>query len=1432
MMCMTRLSIRRVLLFTCVCACTAFAGPERYRKPAPAEDHGELIEEPVFGPCAGHDGTDQTLQVFEWVAKRTWHILGLAYERKDFTGPPAMTVDYADGWAVIRGTVADAGVPLRNQVITAEIRQVDQPVLITLRGTDAFGEVLVELDLKRGHVRARSVEVSRSMIGGQSHSSPMPEQSSNRIITERSFEAIPSGEAKLKIRTQGEHITLWANDREVVSFVDPDPAAGKFGLGSVGTLRARNLNQWELISPYEKQRREACWKEMRAFCKQIDSGYDDDVRARNRVERSGETLLWTWPATGATARFQVDGPRVRAKVGAGLYGNDTLIDGVFPEVTVVAADGEEFTADPGRQALIEGDALALRFTLPLRSPSGKTAIARVLAKLTVQTVWFWTIEVDGVQPKSIQAYVGLADGFRLRETDLKRTPDAMFGDKPRIGKAIMRQNGKAGIYVKLIEPANTHLGVRPNSDGQLDITTSDPKLRFATSILPAQPLNLIGFKNRMVHYIRYPEGPIQHWRRAPSYQEYPTNADLARFAGHGTDAMVWHHTWLSNDYRDREGFFVNHAEMKRAMDETHRLGMTAIGYLGIVPGRSSLLGFEDTIAFNDRSSYGGYTKNWDLQDHTFYHVGGRYPDFITWMADYWCKEYGLDGFYLDGGAFGQPAFGPSGKPMHPEDAGLSIDELQHRTYWRVKKVLAMNGAGYGLEPWSGLNWLINGFYDCMMIGESFQEAPPEFYRDGHNALLTGCMIKMYGMRASSQNPYNIAMAAINLSDIQVCSGNGAWGDDPDDAETWKRVRPLWDLLDSIDWDRLVDARPWYAQELVSGEGFYAGNYTEPERAIVFLANRSEQPATFDVRIDPAKLPKIDGVWTMRYCLGRKGQLGELGDGNLRVHLPALHDGPIGIELKATPRDVAAKAKFVPSTEGKKLLCFNGRLEGDDEIAFDGVITGGPLCFRDKIDAAKLDAWATETAAKNLGRHTDNFFLCYSVPGKDASAFDWFDEHPWIVENWRLMAAAAKKAGFKGICFDTEYYEGLPLFGYSSARHSKTRTFEEYRRQVYTRAAEIMRAVNQEFPDITILILFGYSGSFHGVPQHAASRAEHYTLVAAFVDGLLSECGPQARVFDMHEQCFSFRVPGSYARARAMMTDLLAETSYDPERYRRHHRVGFSFWADCWENASEDRPFDVDVLDNNYYTPEEFAYSLHQALAYSDGYVWMWPGVIRWWDRTARTVDENGKEVVRPLPQAYIDALKQAHAPSLPEPPRDRKPNTYRVLPANTQEGYSDEATFGDLWQTHEFIADLPLEWRFQIDPDEKGLEQGWHRPQFDDSAWPTIRIREFWEPQGYSPYDGAAWYRLSYTPPELPKGRRVYLAFGGVAEEATVFVNGRELYASPYGENIRHKRFCVDVTDELKPGQPCPLAVRVWNTGWCGGIWKNVKLVASKPPAD
>ena len=97
---------RLMLLFAILGSTVALAAPQRYRKPAPAEDQTSNIEFPVFGACAGLPDTDRQAGVMEWVAKRTWHVLGLPYERKDFTGPPKMSATREeDGWILDRKSV-------------------------------------------------------------------------------------------------------------------------------------------------------------------------------------------------------------------------------------------------------------------------------------------------------------------------------------------------------------------------------------------------------------------------------------------------------------------------------------------------------------------------------------------------------------------------------------------------------------------------------------------------------------------------------------------------------------------------------------------------------------------------------------------------------------------------------------------------------------------------------------------------------------------------------------------------------------------------------------------------------------------------------------------------------------------------------------------------------------------------------------------------------------------------------------------------------------------------------------------------------------------------------------------------------------------------------------------------------------------------------
>ncbi len=166
--------------------------------------------------------------------------------------------------------------------------------------------------------------------------------------------------------------------------------------------------------------------------------------------------------------------------------------------------------------------------------------------------------------------------------------------------------------------------------------------------------------------------------------------------------------------------------------------------------------------------------------------------------------------------------------------------------------------------------------------------------------------------------------------------------------------------------------------------------------------------------------------------------------------------------------------------------------------------------------------------------------------------------------------------------------------------------------------------------------------------------------------------------------------------------------------------------------------------------------------------------------------------------------------------------------ARRQPGWDDESTFGDIWDKYEELGPVPEVWKFKLDPDNVGVKEKWYAADLDDSSWDDIRIREFWEAQGYD-YNGTAWYRVELAIPASAAGRKVILYFGAADEEAWVWVNGRKAGEHTGNPNaLWDKRFPIDITDFVIPGQKNQVTVRVHDGGYMGGLWKNIKLVSPK----
>ncbi|MCQ2403125.1 MAG: HEAT repeat domain-containing protein [Lentisphaeria bacterium] len=139
---------------------------------------------------------------------------------------------------------------------------------------------------------------------------------------------------------------------------------------------------------------------------------------------------------------------------------------------------------------------------------------------------------------------------------------------------------------------------------------------------------------------------------------------------------------------------------------------------------------------------------------------------------------------------------------------------------------------------------------------------------------------------------------------------------------------------------------------------------------------------------------------------------------------------------------------------------------------------------------------------------------------------------------------------------------------------------------------------------------------------------------------------------------------------------------------------------------------------------------------------------------------------------------------------------------------------------------LPLDgWKFQLDPAaDLHLGNGCHRKEFDDSQWMDIAIGKSWEEQGHQ-YDGYAWYRSTFQAPERPeKFNAAELHFEGVDECAWVWLNGVFIGDHDLGADGWNIPFSLDVTEEIRWGEPNQVTIRVRDDAFAGGIYLPIQL--------
>src|SRR5206468_11635028 len=125
-------------------------------------------------------------------------------------------------------------------------------------------------------------------------------------------------------------------------------------------------------------------------------------------------------------------------------------------------------------------------------------------------------------------------------------------------------------------------------------------------------------------------------------------------------------------------------------------------------------------------------------------------------------------------------------------------------------------------------------------------------------------------------------------------------------------------------------------------------------------------------------------------------------------------------------------------------------------------------------------------------------------------------------------------------------------------------------------------------------------------------------------------GQKSVLYDGYEFSYSYHTPEQFGNRRRVIREKELGWTGVADLMRQRWRAGFGIWIDY------DQKSDPADFTKNFFTPDEFAYALHEATRYTDKYVWIWSEKTSFWSGN--------------MPKGYIEALDAARRPNVPQPP--------------------------------------------------------------------------------------------------------------------------------------------------------------------------------------
>ncbi len=132
-------------------------------------------------------------------------------------------------------------------------------------------------------------------------------------------------------------------------------------------------------------------------------------------------------------------------------------------------------------------------------------------------------------------------------------------------------------------------------------------------------------------------------------------------------------------------------------------------------------------------------------------------------------------------------------------------------------------------------------------------------------------------------------------------------------------------------------------------------------------------------------------------------------------------------------------------------------------------------------------------------------------------------------------------------------------------------------------------------------------------------------------------------------------------------------------------------------------------------------------------------------------------------------------------------------------------------------------WKFQLFDNMDYAERN-----FNDSDWDNIVVPSTWEHQGFSEYDGFAWYRKKFTISTNKELKDMILLLGKIDDMDQVYINGYKVGETgdierkwaKDGEWDKYRIYYIP-NGLLEPGKQNTIAVRVYDQEQRGGIYQG-----------